>query len=158
MRAAEAAGQHEVAMEWEQRAALFRQQRQARRMGLLTSGPRVVKSAAVGTLGVAGGSLVLGGILAATISAGGTDDGVDPLADILTVLGTADRMRTQEVLHGLAVHNPHEYRGWTFADLREVLDPAGAVRKSDGRMVVDRERVRDAVADRDDDPAADTAE
>lgn len=51
---------------------------------------------------------------AATITAR-ADDGVDPLADILTVLGTAE---------------------------------------SDGRMVVDRERVRDAVADRQDDPAA----
>ncbi|MFJ4405904.1 hypothetical protein [Streptomyces sp. NPDC088910] len=64
MRSAEAAGQHEVAMEWEQRAALFRQQRHQRRMDLLTSGPRLVKSAVYGAAGGAGGLLALGTVLA----------------------------------------------------------------------------------------------
>ncbi|WP_333769832.1 FtsK/SpoIIIE domain-containing protein [Streptomyces sp. IBSBF 2435] len=73
----------------------------------------------------------------------------DALADIAAVLGSADRMRTQEVLHGLAQLNPREYRAWAFTDLRDVLDPVGAVRKSDGRMVVDRAKLRDALAQRD---------
>ncbi|WP_433890703.1 cell division protein FtsK [Streptomyces sp. CA-111067] len=75
----------------------------------------------------------------------------DHLADINTVLGEQERMRTQEVLQRLAAHNLREYGSWTFLDLRRVLDPFDAVRKSDGRMVVDRDRVREALADRDTD-------
>lgn len=64
MRAAEASGQHEVAMEWEQRAALFRQQRHQRRMDLLTAPQRLAKSAAVGAGASVGGLLALGTVLA----------------------------------------------------------------------------------------------
>jgi S-DNA-T family DNA segregation ATPase FtsK/SpoIIIE len=64
MRSAEAAGQHEAALEWEQRAAHFRQQRHQRRMDLLTAPQRIVKAAAAGTAGTAGGLLGLGTLLA----------------------------------------------------------------------------------------------
>ncbi|MBY8876802.1 FtsK/SpoIIIE domain-containing protein [Actinacidiphila acidipaludis] len=83
---------------------------------------------------------------------------VDHLADIYAVLGQAERMRTQEVLHRLSERNGREYREWTFADLREVLAPSGAVRKSDGRMVVDRGRVREALDDRTENTAESDAE
>jgi S-DNA-T family DNA segregation ATPase FtsK/SpoIIIE len=90
-----------------------------------------------------------------TRSAVDTGEQVDALADIATVLADADRMRTQEVLQRLAELRPTEYRGWKFADLREVLEPFGAApHKSDGVMVVDRAKVRAAIDQR----AADTAE
>jgi S-DNA-T family DNA segregation ATPase FtsK/SpoIIIE len=83
---------------------------------------------------------------------------VDPLTDVAAVLGQAERLRTQEVLQRLAQHNPREYRSWTFADLRAVLDPIDAVRKSHGQMVVDRVKVREALADRDAGTEPDTAD
>ncbi|WP_328466652.1 FtsK/SpoIIIE domain-containing protein [Streptomyces sp. NBC_00448] len=90
-----------------------------------------------------------------TRSAVDTSQQVDALADIATVLADADRMRTQEVLQRLAELRPTEYRGWKFGDLREVLDPFGAApHKSDGVMVVDRAKVRTALAARDADTAA----
>jgi S-DNA-T family DNA segregation ATPase FtsK/SpoIIIE len=95
---------------------------------------------------------------ATTTPTGDTGDTVDHLADVATVLGTTDRMRTQEVLQHLAHLNPRQYRGWSFTDLRDVLDPIGAVRKSDGRMVVDRTKVRDALNDRTTDTDTDTTE
>ncbi|MFE6092729.1 FtsK/SpoIIIE domain-containing protein [Streptomyces massasporeus] len=75
---------------------------------------------------------------------------VDPLADILAVLGTEARMRTQEVLQRLAERDPGMYRSWHPGDLREFLDEYDAAPyKSDGVMVVGRDRVRDALAKRD---------
>ncbi|MEV7613281.1 ATP-binding protein [Streptomyces sp. NPDC089799] len=86
----------------------------------------------------------------ATRAAEQSGEGLDPLADIAAVLGDSPRMRTQEVLAGLANRNPGAYREWTFADLKDVLDAAGASpRKSDGRMVVDRAKVLRALAQRD---------
>ncbi|MYS24678.1 DNA segregation ATPase FtsK/SpoIIIE, S-DNA-T family [Streptomyces sp. DvalAA-14] len=83
---------------------------------------------------------------------------VDHLADIAAVLGDQDLMRTQEVLQRLAAHNLREYGGWTFTELRRVLDPHGAVRKV-SVMVVDRAKVREALANRTTDAdATDTAE
>ncbi|MDN3255520.1 FtsK/SpoIIIE domain-containing protein [Streptomyces sp. MA25(2023)] len=74
----------------------------------------------------------------------------DPLADIATVLGDAPRVRTQEVITRLAALNADAYAGWSFIDLKRVLDAAGAEPyKSDGRMVVGRDRVARALADRD---------
>ena len=64
MRTAEAAGQHEVALEWEQRAAAFRAARHQRRMDMLTAPVRIARSMAVGTLAAAGGLLGLGIVLA----------------------------------------------------------------------------------------------
>ena len=84
-----------------------------------------------------------------------TGEQIDALDDIATVLGHADRMRTQEVLQHLAELRPTEYRGWKFGDLREVLEPFGAApHKSDGVMVADRHKVRAALDQR----AANTAE
>ncbi|MFD7443903.1 ATP-binding protein [Streptomyces sp. NPDC059909] len=78
---------------------------------------------------------------------------VDALADIASVLGDTPRLRTQEVLQLLAERNPGEYREWKFTDLRQVLEAADAApHKSDGQMVVDRRRVLDALAARDDEP------
>ncbi|MFJ5607947.1 FtsK/SpoIIIE domain-containing protein [Streptomyces sp. NPDC093221] len=85
-------------------------------------------------------------------------DKPDHLADVHTVLGTEARVRTQEVLRLLITHNPREYRGWTFTDLKRLLDPYGAVRKSHGQMVVDRDRVREALTDRTEDGEPDAAE
>jgi S-DNA-T family DNA segregation ATPase FtsK/SpoIIIE len=74
---------------------------------------------------------------------------VDALADIAAVLGGDARLRTQEVLQRLAQRNPGEYRTWTFADLRQVLEPLGAApHKSDGQMVVVRAKVESALAQR----------
>ncbi|MFE6533326.1 FtsK/SpoIIIE domain-containing protein [Streptomyces rochei] len=74
----------------------------------------------------------------------------DPLADIATVLGNDTRVRTQEVITRLAALNADAYAGWSFIDLKRVLDAAGAEPyKSDGRMVVGRDRVARALADRD---------
>jgi S-DNA-T family DNA segregation ATPase FtsK/SpoIIIE len=72
---------------------------------------------------------------------------VDHLADINHVLGEHELMRTQEVLQRLAAHNLREYGGWTFTELRRVLDPHGAVRKV-SVMVVDRAKVREALTHR----------
>lgn len=79
-----------------------------------------------------------------------TDDTVDldPLADIEAVLGSEQRMRTQEVLQRLAERN-EEYRTWKFGDLATVLDNAGAgAYKSGGVMVVSRKSVAAALANR----------
>ncbi|MER7055261.1 FtsK/SpoIIIE domain-containing protein [Streptomyces sp. NPDC000351] len=74
----------------------------------------------------------------------------DPLADIATVLGDSPRVRTQEVITRLAALNADAYQGWSFIDLKRVLDAAGAEPyKSDGRMVVGRDRVARALANRD---------
>ncbi|MFJ8363069.1 ATP-binding protein [Streptomyces sp. NPDC093984] len=79
----------------------------------------------------------------------------DPLADIATVLGSDARVRTQEVITRLAALNPDAYSGWSFIDLKRVLDDAGAEPyKSDGRMVVGRDRVHHALANRPEDGSA----
>ncbi|WP_405647284.1 FtsK/SpoIIIE domain-containing protein [Streptomyces sp. NBC_00019] len=83
----------------------------------------------------------------------------DALADILTVLGTDARVRTQDVLKRLAALNEDAYGDWSFLDLKRVLDDAGAdPYKSDGRMVVARDRVTAALANRDDEGSASASE
>ncbi|MFI6296901.1 FtsK/SpoIIIE domain-containing protein [Nonomuraea sp. NPDC050790] len=85
----------------------------------------------------------------ATLDGVPADDTADPVADIAYVLGDVPRMLTQEVLQRLAERNPGRYRKWTFADLKEVLEDAGAAPyKSDGRMVVGRDRVITVLANR----------
>ncbi|ARX84757.1 cell division protein FtsK [Streptomyces alboflavus] len=75
----------------------------------------------------------------------------DPLADIASVVGTTARVRTKDVLARLAKLNEDAYGGWSFIDLKRVLDDAGAEPyKSDGVMVVSRDRVAHALANRDD--------
>ncbi|MFJ4987911.1 FtsK/SpoIIIE domain-containing protein [Streptomyces sp. NPDC088732] len=84
-----------------------------------------------------------------TLSVVEAPEEVDVLADVLAVLGTEPRVRTQEVLQGLAQRNPGQYKGWTFGDLTGVLEEAGAAPyKSEGVMVVALKRVEDALAAR----------
>ncbi|MEV0957448.1 FtsK/SpoIIIE domain-containing protein [Streptomyces sp. NPDC049951] len=74
----------------------------------------------------------------------------DPLADIATVIGDTNRVLTQDVLQRLAVLSEDKYGSWTHADLKRVLDGTAAEPyKSDGRMVVGRERIARALANRD---------
>lgn len=79
----------------------------------------------------------------------------DPLADIVSVVGDAARVRTKDVLKRLATLNEKGYGGWSFLDLARVLDDAGAEPyKSDGVMVVSRDRLARALANRDTDGSA----
>src|SRR5690606_30749176 len=79
----------------------------------------------------------------------------DPLADIAAVVGDAPRVRTKDVLARLATRNADAYGGWSFLDLKRVLDDAGASPyKSDGVMCVARDRVARALTNRDTDGSA----
>ncbi|MET8454852.1 FtsK/SpoIIIE domain-containing protein [Streptomyces parvulus] len=81
----------------------------------------------------------------------------DPLADIAAVIGDAPRVRTKDVLARLSSRNEGAYGGWSFLDLKRVLDDAGAEpHKSDGVMVVSRDRVVRALANRDGEGSAST--
>ncbi len=83
----------------------------------------------------------------------------DPLADIAAVLGDASRVLTADVLKRLTALSADTYGRWTPGDLKRVLEDAGAEPyKSDGRMVVGRERVVRALANRDDEGSASAAE
>ncbi|MFF4572178.1 ATP-binding protein [Streptomyces sp. NPDC001410] len=82
----------------------------------------------------------------------------DPLADIASVLGNAARVRTKDVLSRLAALNADAYGGWSFLDLTRVLDGTGAEPyKSDGVMVISRDRLARALANRDGDSSASTS-
>ncbi|MDT9686362.1 ATP-binding protein, partial [Streptomyces sp. TRM76323] len=88
-----------------------------------------------------------------------TGEDVDPLADIAHVIGTAPRVLTQDVLQRLATTNPKAYGSWTNGDLKRVLEGTGAEPyKSDGRMVVGRDRVARALANRTNDGSASAAQ
>ncbi|MFJ8675501.1 FtsK/SpoIIIE domain-containing protein [Streptomyces sp. NPDC093589] len=79
-----------------------------------------------------------------------SEEAHDSLADIAAVVGDAPRVRTKDVLARLATRNPEAYGGWSFIDLKRVLDDADAgPYKSDGVMVVARDRIVRALADRD---------
>ncbi|MFD9880028.1 ATP-binding protein [Streptomyces alboflavus] len=79
----------------------------------------------------------------------------DSLADIATVLGDAARVLTADVLKRLTALNAKAYGDWTPGDLKRVLEAAGAEPyKSDGRMVVGRDRVRRALTNRGDEGSA----
>ncbi|MFP3989344.1 FtsK/SpoIIIE domain-containing protein [Streptomyces sp. E11-3] len=83
----------------------------------------------------------------------------DPLADIASVVGTAARVRTMDVLNRLAALNEDAYGKWSFIDLKRVLDGTGAEPyKSDGVMVVGRDRVSRALTNRDADGSASATE
>ncbi|MFE7582500.1 FtsK/SpoIIIE domain-containing protein [Streptomyces gardneri] len=85
------------------------------------------------------------------------DDGEerDALADIATVLGDTPRVLTADVLKRLSTLSENTYGSWTPGDLKRVLEDAGAEPyKSDGRMVVGRERVARALTNRDTDGSA----
>ena len=73
----------------------------------------------------------------------------DPLADINACLGDDTRTLVQELLHRLAARNTDAYSKWGPADLKKVLEPYGAQQyKSNGVMVVSRDRVQDAIMER----------
>lgn len=83
------------------------------------------------------------------------DQDRDPLADIATVIADTPRVLTQDVLQRLAVLSEDAYGKWTHADLKRVLDGTGAEPyKSDGRMVVGRDRVARALTNHDTDGSA----
>jgi S-DNA-T family DNA segregation ATPase FtsK/SpoIIIE len=83
---------------------------------------------------------------AATVA---TDEPVDHLADIFAVLGSDERVRTDEVRQRLAQRNPAAYREFTAQALTAALEPFGAEPyKSSGVMTVSRERVAEALAER----------
>jgi S-DNA-T family DNA segregation ATPase FtsK/SpoIIIE len=74
----------------------------------------------------------------------------DPLTDIMTVLGDASRVLTTDVLKRLAVLSEDAYGKWSHLDLKRVLEGTGAEPyKSDGRMVIARERLSRHLANRD---------
>jgi S-DNA-T family DNA segregation ATPase FtsK/SpoIIIE len=77
------------------------------------------------------------------------EERVDHLADIAAVIGDAPRMGTDEVRQRLSERNPGAYRSWTASDLKRVLEPfAAEPYKSNGVMVVSRDRVLEALAER----------
>ncbi|MFJ4731801.1 ATP-binding protein [Streptomyces sp. NPDC088770] len=83
----------------------------------------------------------------------------DPLADIFTVLGDAPRVLTADVLKRLSTLNADAYGRWTPGDLKRVLEDAGAEPyKSDGRMVVGRDRVARALTNQGEDGSASASE
>lgn len=83
----------------------------------------------------------------------------DPLADIASVVGNAARVRTQDVIKGLALLNEDAYGGWSFTDLTRVLDGTGAEPyKSDGVKVIGRDRLARALVNRDGDGSASASE
>ncbi|CAM5504033.1 FtsK/SpoIIIE domain-containing protein [Streptomyces aurantiogriseus] len=83
----------------------------------------------------------------------------DPLADVAGVMGDAERSYTQDVLKRLAILSEDAYGGWTFGDLKRVLEAAGVeAYKSHGRMVVRRDDVARALADRDDEGSTSASE
>ncbi|MFI1905377.1 cell division protein FtsK [Streptomyces microflavus] len=75
----------------------------------------------------------------------------DHPANVLTVLGDRETMRSTEVLAALMATWPNEYSEWTFADLKAALADIGAEpRKLGGIMTVRRSRVLEGIEDRDD--------
>ncbi|MET8401688.1 ATP-binding protein [Streptomyces sp900116325] len=83
------------------------------------------------------------------------DEERDPLSDIATVIGDTNRVLTQDVLQRLTTLSEDAYGKWTHADLKRVLDGTAAEPyKSDGRMVVGRDRIARALANRDADGSA----
>ncbi|WP_141205798.1 FtsK/SpoIIIE domain-containing protein [Streptomyces griseorubiginosus] len=79
----------------------------------------------------------------------------DALADIATAIGESPRPLTTDVLKRLAMLDQDAYGGWTNGDLKRVLEAAGVESyKSHGRMVIRREDVLSALANRDDEDSA----
>ncbi|MGW7079034.1 ATP-binding protein [Streptomyces sp. NPDC054866] len=90
LRAAEAAGNYEVAEEWEERLQRFRDARHRRRMDLLHSPVDAAKGALVGT-GMGIGTLVALGIVMA-INNGDVADVITPLAATIEFIGLLIRI------------------------------------------------------------------
>ncbi|MET9253721.1 FtsK/SpoIIIE domain-containing protein [Streptomyces sp. NPDC003717] len=74
----------------------------------------------------------------------------DALKDIFSIFGEASRLRTQDVIKCLSALAADSYGDWSPGDLARVLEGTGAEpHKSDGRMVVVRDRVLNALTNRD---------
>lgn len=83
----------------------------------------------------------------------------DALADIAAVVGDAARVLTKDVLQRLTAVDEDAYGGWSFIDLKRVLAGTGAEPyKSDGRMVIGRDRIARALANRPEDGSASASE
>ncbi|MET7411920.1 FtsK/SpoIIIE domain-containing protein [Streptomyces rubiginosohelvolus] len=83
----------------------------------------------------------------------------DPLMDVMTVLGDASRVLTTDVLKRLTALSEDTYGTWSHLDLKRVLDGTGAEPyKSDGRMVIARERLARHLANRPADGSASAVE
>ncbi|MEV6757359.1 FtsK/SpoIIIE domain-containing protein [Streptomyces sp. NPDC051214] len=90
LRAAEAAGNYEVAQEWEERLQRFRDARHRRRMDLLHSPVDAAKGALVGTGMGIGGLVALGIVMA--INNGNVADVITPLAATIEFIGLLIRI------------------------------------------------------------------
>ncbi|MEU3849429.1 FtsK/SpoIIIE domain-containing protein [Streptomyces sp. NPDC029554] len=99
MRAAEAAGNMELAAEWEERLQRFRDARHRRRMDLLHSPMDVAKGAAVGA-GVSIGLLVALGVVMA-LNTKKVGDVITPLSATIEFIGTL--MRIVQIVWGPAI-------------------------------------------------------
>ncbi|MGW0543301.1 FtsK/SpoIIIE domain-containing protein [Streptomyces griseoincarnatus] len=79
----------------------------------------------------------------------------DALADVAAVIGDAPRMRTDEVLKRLHALDTAVYRSWNNVRLKRLLEEHGEEpKKSHGVMVVRRDDVARALANRDTDGSA----
>ncbi|MGW5205673.1 FtsK/SpoIIIE domain-containing protein [Streptomyces griseoincarnatus] len=83
----------------------------------------------------------------------------DALADVAAVIGDAARLRTDEVLKRLHALDTAVYREWNNGRLKRLLEEHGEEpKKSHGVMVVRRDDVARALANRDADGSASAAE
>ncbi|MFJ1965269.1 FtsK/SpoIIIE domain-containing protein [Streptomyces massasporeus] len=93
-----------------------------------------------------------------TLTVIGRGEERDALADIAHVIGDASRLLTLDILKRLAALSEDAYGAWTFGDLKRVLEAEGEEpKKSNGRMVVHRDHVLRALANRDGDASASAA-
>ncbi|MEG3631724.1 FtsK/SpoIIIE domain-containing protein [Streptomyces poriticola] len=95
----------------------------------------------------------------ATLHAIERDEERDALADVAAVIGDAARMRTDEVLKRLHALDVAVYREWNNVRLKRLLEEHGEEpKKSHGVMVVRRDDVARALANRDCEGSASAAE
>ncbi|MFC7845400.1 FtsK/SpoIIIE domain-containing protein [Streptomyces sp. NPDC057382] len=95
----------------------------------------------------------------ATLRAIDRTEARDPLADVAAVIGDAARMRTDEVLKRLHALDTAAYREWNNVRLKRLLEEHGEEpKKSHGVMVVRRDDVARALANRDAGGSASAAE
>ncbi|MEU0278431.1 FtsK/SpoIIIE domain-containing protein [Streptomyces sp. NPDC006195] len=93
IKAAETAGQPEVAAEWQDKADRFRQARHARRMALITGIPAMAKSTVIGAAAVEGGLLAIGTVMA--VSEGDIAEVIAP------TMGAVDFIHTMCMIVGV---------------------------------------------------------
>ncbi|MBZ9645353.1 FtsK/SpoIIIE domain-containing protein, partial [Streptomyces sp. PSKA30] len=92
---------------------------------------------------------------ATTLRAVDRNEERDPLADVAAVIGDTARLRTDEVLKRLHALDTAVYREWNNGRLKRLLEEHGEEpKKSHGVMVVRRDDVARALANRDADGSA----